>query len=198
MYLIDEILVDEEISSTHFLCDLKKCSGGCCTIPGETGAPLLSSEIPVIEQYLDIIKKNLDVRSIDMINKQGFYQEKDNELSTNCHNGKDCVFVYYEKKDKHKIAYCGIEKAYNDGKIDFKKPLSCHLFPVRAGNFGGTSLFYDKMEVCKPALKNGEKKDVKIYEMTKESLIRAFGEEWYGKYTQFLNDLENREEKICS
>lgn len=187
MYLIDKILVDEHIGTKPFLCDLNKCKGACCTIFGTSGAPLLDSEVKVIRELLDKIKPYLSERSLKYIEKHDFFQGKPGNYSTSCIKMRDCVFVYY--KDNDDIAYCAIEQAYKDGIIEYKKPISCHLFPIRVGEFGGTSLYYEKMSVCKPALKTGKEKDVKIYQMTEEALVRAFGQEWYDKYAEFLNNI---------
>lgn len=187
MYLVENILVDENIHKTNFLCDLNKCKGGCCTIYGYSGAPLLDEEIPVIQENLRIIKKYLSSESNRILKNEKFYQGEKGDYSTLCIDNRDCIFVYYE--DGSNIAFCAIEKAYNNQEINFKKPLSCHLFPIRQGDFGGKSIYYEKMDECKPALKNGKKNKVKIYEMTKESLVRAFGLEWYKSYCEFLEGL---------
>jgi hypothetical protein len=188
MYLIDNILVDENISKRHFLCDLKKCKGGCCTIKGDTGAPLLDSEITVLENIFPSVKTYLSKKSIKYIEKFGMVQGKEGDYSTQTIDGYDCVFVFY----RDDIAFCAIEQAYLDKKIDFKKPVSCHLFPVRVSDFGGTALYYEKMDVCKPALKNGKDKNVKINQMTKEAFERSFGKSWTEKYNKFVEEKENQ------
>lgn len=186
MYLIDNILVDEQISENHFLCDLNRCKGACCNVFGVSGAPLKDEEIDILFAIFDTVKPYLSEKSLQYIEKNNFYQGEPGDYSTNCINNRDCVFVTY---DSNNIAYCGIEKAYRDGKTDYKKPISCHLFPVRVGDFGGKALYYEKMSCCKTALYNGKEKDVKIYQMTKEALIRGFGKEWYDKYCNFINNL---------
>lgn len=187
MILINDVLVEEEIASTHFSCDLDKCKGSCCTFPGEFGAPVLDVEIASIEQSLNAAKEYLSERSKQYIAKHGFIKGDKGNYNTVCIDDKDCVFVYYVKD----IAFCSLEKAYKDGKTEFIKPVSCHLFPVRVGNFGGKSLYYEKISECKPALKHGAKQKIYIYESVKTALIRSFGEEWYEQYLHKLNNLQS-------
>lgn len=184
MYLIDNILVDESISDKHFLCDLSKCKGACCTIKGITGAPLLDEELEILKDIFDLVKYYLSDKSLEYIEDFGLWQGEKGDYSTQTINKHDCVFVFY----RDNIAYCAIEQAYRDKKINYKKPLSCHLFPVRVGAFGGKALYYEKMSVCSPALHNGKEKNTKIYEMTEEALIRALGQEWYDNYEIFLEN----------
>lgn len=186
MILINDVLVEEEISSTHFSCDLEKCKGACCTFPGEFGAPVLDSEVIAIERNLDAAKEYLSERSKNYIQKHGFIKGEQGNLNTVCIDDKDCVFVYYERD----IAFCAIEKAYREGLSDFQKPVSCHLFPVRVGNFGGKSLYYEKIAECKPAIKNGKKQKIRIHESVKDALVRSFGDKWYQEYLIKLENLD--------
>ncbi len=187
MYLIDNILVDEAISDVDFLCDLSKCKGACCTIKGVTGAPLLDEELEILQETFPQTKPYLSKKSLDYIENNGMWQGEKGDYSTQTINNRDCVFVFY----RGDIAFCAIEQAYRDGKIDFKKPLSCHLFPIRVGDFGGKALYYERMSVCSPALRNGKNKKVKISDMTKEALVRTLGQEWYDKYTEFVENRGN-------
>lgn len=186
MILVDDILVEDRIASTHFECDLQKCKGACCTFPGEYGAPLLDEEVDKIKEALPYAMEYLSEKSIKHIEEQGFIQGSPGEYTTTCIEKKDCVFVYYEGD----IAFCSIEKAYRDGKIDFKKPISCHLFPIRVGNFNGKYLYYEKIPECNAALIRGKEKQVKIYQSVKEALIRAYGEDWYNNYINTIGKKE--------
>ncbi len=177
MIVVDDILIDESIPNAHFLCDLKKCKGACCTFPGEYGAPLLDEEIPEIEKCVEAAKEYLSPKSLHILATEGYIQGKPGKYTTVCINHRDCVFVYYQGN----IALCALEKAYIDGKTQFRKPISCHLFPIRVGNYGGKFLYYEKIEECEPAMKNGKAQKVKLSESVKEALIRAYGEEWYSK-----------------
>ena len=175
MILIDKILVNEEIIETNFHCDLKQCKGACCTFKSEFGAPINEDEIPIIEEILPVAFEYLTKKSINVIKSKGFYEGTHGNYSTVCIDAKDCVFVFYEGE----IAKCALEKAYFDGKSKFRKPLSCHLFPIRVSDFGGEYIFYSQFSECAPALKLGDRKEIKIYQFVKDSLIRAYGENWY-------------------
>lgn len=174
---INEVLVRKEILEVPFYCDLQKCKGACCTLESEFGAPVKKEEIEKIEEILPIIKEYISQNQIDDIDESGFYEIKDDELMIRSIDNRDCVFAYYDSS----IAKCAIEKAYFDGKIDFRKPISCHLFPIRISDFGGDILRYEKFTECKPALEKGKEENLTIAEFCKDSLVRLYGEEWYNK-----------------
>ena len=172
---VEDILVRQEVKDTCFACDLEKCKGACCTLESEFGAPLAEEELKIIADILPLVKKYLPAEHVEEIQKKGFYVEKSKDLLTQTVGRKACVFVYYENG----IAKCGIEKAYNNGETDFRKPISCHLFPIRVSRFGNDVLRYEKFSECEPALENGTKIGITIAEFCKESLIRSYGQSWY-------------------
>lgn len=174
---IDGVLVSKEILKTKFTCDLEVCKGACCTMKSDFGAPLNSEEIKIIEENLSIITEYLTTNSREEIKKNGFWEKKDEELMTRSMGDEDCVFVYYEGN----IARCSIERAYNENKIDFIKPISCHLFPIRVTDFGGDVLRYEKYQDCEPALKKGEETDLSILEFCEEPIKRAYNNKFYNK-----------------
>ncbi|MCX7797216.1 MAG: DUF3109 family protein [Melioribacter sp.] len=169
---IEDVMVNSEVWETNFECDLAKCKGACCTMESKFGAPLKEEEIDIINKFLPIIKEYLPKEHINEIEKKGFWFEAHGEFMTRSLNNKACVFVSYDGD----IAKCGIEKAYRDGKIDFIKPISCHLFPIRVSNFGGYVLRFEKYSECLPALQNGNKK---ILDFCRSALERAFGKDWF-------------------
>ncbi len=173
--LIDNVVVRDEIHSQKFICDLEECKGACCTIESEFGAPLLEEEIPLIEENYAEVEKYLPENHKEAINTNGFYEEKYGELVIRSVNNKACVFVYYEND----IAKCSLEKAYSDGKSSFKKPISCHLFPIRISDFGGDVLRYEKANECIYAEKKGDEENTYVYEFCKEPLTRKYGGKWY-------------------
>lgn len=183
MFEIDDIVVDEEIINTYFSCDLLKCKGACCTFQGRFGAPVYEEEIPIIENHLDIIFEYLPERSKKIIEAEGFVEKSDGSFTTVCINHRDCVFVYYDDG----IALCAIERAYFEGKIDFRKPVTCQLFPVRAGNFGGKYIYYEKIKECNPGIKKGQKERVRLISSLKEGLTRSFGVKWYDNLLKLIN-----------
>lgn len=178
MILIDKILVDTEVANANFSCDLKQCKGACCTFPGEYGAPLQEDELWQIENSVEAAKEYLSERSLKILETEGFSTKMEGDLYTNCIDKKDCVFVFY---DENEVAKCALEKAYYDGKTKFKKPLSCHLFPIRVGSFGGKYLYYEKIKECSPGVAKGNAEGVKMVEALKEPLTRAFGKNFYDK-----------------
>ncbi|MFA5512404.1 MAG: DUF3109 family protein [Candidatus Kapaibacterium sp.] len=183
MILINDILVDEKIGVTDFACDLTKCKGACCTFPGEYGAPVLEEEIEQIINCLPHAVEYLSERSVKVLEDDGIVTETEGLFHTVCIDKKDCVFVYYEND----IALCSLEKAYTEGKTNFRKPVSCHLFPVRVANFGGKYIYYEQINECNPALAKGRTNKLKIYDSVKDALIRNFGEDWYNSYLSYLS-----------
>jgi hypothetical protein len=179
---IDEILINSEIAETHFSCELQKCKGACCTLESQYGAPLIAEEIDKINEVLPQVSGYLPEEHKDIIDEKGFYEIKHNELFIRSLNNRACVFVYYEKD----VAKCSIEKAYLDGKINFKKPISCHLFPIRVSKFGGDVLRMEHFHQCLPAIDNGIKNDIKLIDFCGESLQRLYGKQWYLKLKETI------------
>lgn len=175
-------MIRREIADTPFVCDLSKCKGACCTFESKYGAPLLESEIGKINNILDSVKKYLSDESVDHIENFGFYSKMDGELLIDSIDNKECVFVYYDGG----IAKCGIEKAFNNRETDFRKPISCHLFPIRVSDFGGDVLRYEKLNECNPALERGASENVTVAEFCEESLERHYGKKWYSEFKKAL------------
>lgn len=180
--LIDNIYVDPEIANSYFACDVEKCKGACCFMEGDFGAPLLKDEIKIIKDVLPIVKKYLPEKNVKFIEQHGYYEETDVGYSTKCIDKRECVFVYWENG----IARCAFEKAFLKGEISFRKPISCHLFPLRnyslnGALIGGDVLKYVKISECKHAVKKGEKEKIKLYEFLKPAIVRYFGHEWFSE-----------------
>ena len=175
MILIDSILLDEEIIQKHFACDLHACKGACCTVSGGEGAPLKKDEIPFIQDAIPFAMEYLNERSRIILQKNEWVGNSGDDLYIQCIDDADCVFVYREEG----IAKCALEKTFHEGKSTFRKPISCHLFPIRVRNFGGEYLSYQPFEECKPALQYGKQEGTLVIHAVKDSLIRAFGEHWY-------------------
>lgn len=153
MILIDSILMDEAIIHEHFSCDVQACKGACCTLKGGEGAPLDKREIPFIKEAIPSVLSYLDEESIQILNDESWIGGTPDEPFVQCIDDADCVFVFREKG----IAKCGLEKAFFEKQTTFRKPLSCHLFPIRIRNFGGDYLSYQPFEECKPAIEHGKK-----------------------------------------
>lgn len=179
MIMIDQTLVSDEIFEKKFVCDLSACKGACC-VAGDSGAPLTLEETSILEQEFENIKPYMRKQGIKAIEAQGtFVIDSDYEYVTPLVNGEECAFVNFDKKG---IAKCSIEMAYKDGKTDFKKPISCHLYPIRITRLKDfDALNYHHWPICKPACDCGEKLDVKVFKFLKEPLVRAYGEDYFSQ-----------------
>jgi hypothetical protein len=173
-FTIKGVLVDSDLVKVKFACDLPQCKGACCTLPSSLGAPLSKPEIRALDKLLPRVKGYLPREHALAIEENGFWESKGDTYRIRCLNRRDCVFVYYEGD----IARCGIERAYREGSIDFIKPLSCHLFPIRLTLSEGPVLRFDYYHECKPALTKGRQEDILLIDFCRDALRRAFGEEW--------------------
>lgn len=193
MIIIDDIVISDEIIQEEFICNLSACKGGCC-VDGDAGAPLAKNELKKILEVYKIIKDDLSKEALTEIKKVGPYtQEEYFGYVTPAINGGICVYGY---KDEKGIVKCLIEKAYYEGKTDFKKPISCHLYPIRETKTKEyLALNYSPREtLCAPACKLGKKEGVKVYEFLKEPLIRKFGEEFYHVLDKIAKGNFNKED----
>jgi hypothetical protein len=188
---IQDKIVSTQIFERQFVCDLNACKGACC-IEGDGGAPLTKEEIQIIEENLPQIRPFMRPEGIAAVNAFGVaYEDQDFEPATTLVEGKECAFVYF---DKTNTAKCAIEKAQREGKIDFIKPLSCHLYPIRTKQFNDyIALNYEKWDICEPACACGEKLEVPVFRFLKEPLIRAFGPEFYKELEVVARELDSEQ-----
>ena len=189
MIAIDNVLVSDQVAEAQFVCDLVKCKGGCCE-DGDAGAPLEKEELDIINNIFEIVKPYLTPEGIKWIEKYGRYQyDREFGWVTPTIEGKMCVYGF---RDERGIIKCGIEQAYRDGKIDFKKPVSCHLYPITIKQ--GKKGEYDRVNyepretLCKPACALGKKLKVPVFEFLKEPLIRKYGEGFYSALEKVAQD----------
>jgi hypothetical protein len=182
MYIIDNVYISDDIAEEFFLCDLEACKGACC-VEGESGAPLDKNETEILAKIYPLVKPYLTAKANREIKKQGFFvKDASDEYSTPTINQRECVYAFYDEK---KILKCGIEQAYLDGKIDFQKPISCHLYPIRITTLEHEeALNYQRWHICNCAIKKGSKNKLPIYQFLKEPLIRKYGEKWYNELCQ--------------
>jgi hypothetical protein len=190
MLQIDETIISLDLLDEYFVCDLATCKGNCC-IEGDDGAPLEENEVQIIEDLLPVIWNDLTDKSKAVIKEQGVsYIDSDGESVTSIVNGDECVFTYTDETGKCK---CAIEKAYREGKTDFYKPISCHLYPVRLQKYNQyIAVNYHRWNVCNCARELGEKLNVPVYKFLKEPLIRKFGKEWFEQLEIAHRELKNR------
>lgn len=192
MIQIQHTLLSDEIFEEQFICDLCKCKGECC-VEGESGAPITREEFQEIEGILPEIWNDLSPKAQEVINKQGIaYTDYDGELVTSLVNGKECVFTYF---DADGVCKCAIDNAYREGRISVRKPVSCHLYPIRLTEYRDfTAVNYHRWSICQPAVGLGKKEGVPLYRFLKEPLIRKFGEEWYNEVCEAAKLLNKKEE----
>nr|WP_321221550.1 DUF3109 family protein [uncultured Psychroserpens sp.] len=177
MFQLGKTIVSEDIIDKDFVCNLSACKGACC-IDGDAGAPLDASEIEILKDIYPKVKPFLRQEGIEAIEKQGTHITTEfGDFETPLINDADCAYVIFDDK---KTALCGIEEAYNQGEISWKKPVSCHLYPIRVKDYSEFSAVnYDKWEICDDACSLGKELQVPVYKFVKEALIRKFGEDWY-------------------
>jgi len=178
MIAIDNVLLSDELIQEEFVCDLAKCKGGCC-VDGDCGAPLTEEETTILKDIYPDIKSSLTPEYIAEIERQGTHTI-DNEYGhvTPTVNGGICV---YGITDDSGTVKCGIEKAWNEGKTQFRKPISCHLYPIRITSHPGYEAvnYEPRSSLCKPACKLGRKLKVPVYKFLKDPIIRKYGEDFY-------------------
>ncbi|TBH73990.1 DUF3109 family protein [Aquirufa nivalisilvae] len=191
MILIDDTVISEDVADEFFVCDLSKCKGACC-VEGDLGAPLEEDELAIIESIQEQIAPYLSEEGKAVIEKVGTWvKDEDGDFSTPVIEGRECVYAIYDDK---KYLKCGIEQAFFDGKIDFRKPISCHLYPIRIAKLAEyQALNYDRWSICSDACSHGKQLGVPIYKFLKEPLIRKFGEKWYSELEKEIE--ERKEEK---
>lgn len=189
MFQLGKTIVSEDLIEKDFVCNLNACKGECC-IAGEAGAPLEKEEAHILDEIYEDVKPFLRPEGIAAIDIQGkFIKTKNGDLETPLIDGAECAYVTFTDKG---IASCGIEDAYNAGKINFRKPISCHLYPVRVQNYSEfAAVNYHKWPICDDACVLGKELQVPVYKFVKDALIRKFGEDWYSELEKVANSLKN-------
>lgn len=177
MIEIGDKIVSMDVFEVLFACDYQQCKGICC-VEGDSGAPLEPGEAEMLRKYLPEVEHLLSSRAREVIAQQGVsYIDEEGDEVTSIVGGKDCVFTTYDERGN---CLCAYEKMYYEGKIDWIKPISCQLYPIRLTKYKDfTAVNYHKWSVCKCALKRGRKEGIPVYQFLKGPLIRAFGQEWY-------------------
>ncbi len=180
MLIIQEKLVSSEVITEQFLCNLEACKGACCW-EGDAGAPLEEAELGILEKYHDAIGPYISPAGQQAIEEQGKWvvDEETQKPATTLINGGPCAYMVL---DRTGTAKCGIEQAWQAGKIDFRKPISCHLYPIRVARnekTGFEALNYERWEICSAACEKGKEAQLPVFRFVKDALIRKYGEEFY-------------------
>lgn len=178
MFQIGKTIVSEDVLEKEFVCNLTACKGQCC-IDGDAGAPLGKEETVILEEIYPIIKPYLRPEGIASIEEYGTWViGEDGDYETPLVNHKECAYVIFDED----TALCGIEQAYNEGLIQWKKPISCHLYPIRIKEYSQFSAVnYNRWHICDDACVLGKELEVPVYKFLKEPLIRKYGESWYAE-----------------
>ncbi|NAS31792.1 DUF3109 family protein [Flavobacteriaceae bacterium R38] len=177
MFQLGKTIVSEELLENDFVCNLSACKGACC-VDGEAGAPLEEEETAILKEIYPKVKPFLRKEGVEVIEKEGTYVKGwDGEWETPLVNGNECAYVIFDKKG---TALCAIEEAYNQGEVDWKKPVSCHLYPIRVKQYSEfAAVNYHKWHICDDACSLGKELGVPVFKFVKQALIRKFGEDWY-------------------
>ena len=175
---IENTVVSRDILNCFFVCNLSVCKGACC-VQGDSGAPLDRDEVEMLEKVFPKIKPFLRKEGMEAICAQGTSViDSENDTVTPLIKGKECAYAFFENG----IARCAIEKAYYAGATVFRKPVSCHMYPVRIRKYKTfDAVNYDRWEICKPAVEHGEKLQMPLYRFSEEALIRKYGQEWFSR-----------------
>jgi hypothetical protein len=187
MFQLGKTIVSEDILEKDFVCNLSACKGACC-VDGDAGAPLSEEETKILAEIYPKVKPFLRKEGIEAIEKLGTSViGTDGTLETTLIDEKDCAYVIFDGQ----TALCGIEQAYNQGEVSWKKPVSCHLYPIRVKDFTEfAAVNYDRWDICDDACTLGKELQVPIYIFVKEALVRKFGEDWYSELEKVAEELK--------
>ncbi len=186
MLEIGKTIISFDVLEEEFLCDLKKCKGACC-IEGASGAPLTQKEATVIEELYDDFKGYMNEEGQRIAETEGMSMiDSDGDLVTPLLDNEACIYTYV---DEEGITKCAIEKAFREGLIDFRKPISCYLFPIRISEYARfDAVNYEQVKICADARKCGRATKLPVYKFLKEPLIEKYGEDWYNKLEFAANE----------
>lgn len=189
MILVGNAVISDDIKDRFFVCDLEACKGACC-VEGDAGAPLTDEETEILEKEYPSIAPFLTKEGKNAIEENGawvFDQENEKGTTTIEKDGA-CAYAIRDEKG---ILKCGIEQAFNEGKTGFRKPISCHLYPIRITRYDQyEALNYDRWHICDPACRLGKSLGVPIYQFLKDALIRKYGVAWYEEFLDRIAESE--------
>jgi len=186
MIQIGDKIVSRELFENHFICDLPSCHGNCCVI-GDSGAPLEEDEAVVLSNHINEIRPYLRKEALRAIDEQGSWViDDDGDKVTPLIGREECAYVVFNDG----IARCAIEQAFEEGTISFRKPVSCHLYPIRVNKMGkGIALNYHRWGICEPARIMGKKEGVPVFMFLKDPIERVYGKEFYQELELIYSEL---------
>ncbi|GGK71496.1 DUF3109 family protein [Rufibacter glacialis] len=186
MIVLQNTVLSDDLKEKFFVCNLEKCKGACC-VEGDLGAPLEQDELPILAEVYAYVKPYMSAEGVAAVEAQGLFVEEFNgDFSTTTIGNRECAYAIY---DENLTLKCAIEAAYLDGKISWKKPISCHLYPIRITKYDGfEALNYDRWEICNPACSFGQELGVPVYKFLREPLIRRYGQEWFQELEELVTN----------
>lgn len=195
MFKVRKTILSDDIATARFACDISKCKGACCVI-GNAGAPVSQKEIPVLKKAYKLVEEELRPRAREVVEQEGLIKGTNKDgYELNCTDKEECVFVVYSDEG---VAQCAIQKAYYEGRINWEKPLSCHLYPIRLKRI--LDFEYANFEyipsLCAAGCRKGEQDDIYLSDFLKEPLIRRYGKEWYDDFSRACDEVRNKEQEV--
>lgn len=186
MVKIDHVFLSDAIINADFCCNLSFCKGWCC-VNGDLGAPLLEDEVGKIEENWEAIKPYMCTEGIEVVKANGFFcHDETGNLVTPLVKGSGCAFVVFQDG----VALCAIEKAFREGKTDFRKPISCYLFPIRLQEINGcVYAYFEERSECACAKRWGKEMDMPLWKFLRMPLEMRFGKDWYEKLEKNINNM---------
>lgn len=193
MLRIEDTIFSFDVLEKKFVCDLPNCHGNCCRY-GDSGAPLAGDEKQILDEIWPVVKTYLRPEGIKTVEELGTsVVDAENDRVTPLINNEECAYTVFSGN----IYMCGIEKAWSEGKIKFRKPVSCHLFPVRIKSFSGfRAVNYEELQICSCAREKGSREGTYVYKFLREPLIRALGSGMYGELCKVAKELRKRKKII--
>ncbi|MGM0545943.1 MAG: DUF3109 family protein [Bacteroidota bacterium] len=186
MFKVQNTILSDAIATARFACDLPKCKGACCVV-GDAGAPVAEDEVSKLEEAFELLKDELHPDARKTVEKNGAVRKTQYGLELSCRDNEECVFVTYEDD----VAYCSIQKAFMEGRIEWEKPVSCHLYPIRLKKVGAIEYanFEYVNKLCAPACIKGEKENIYLSEFLEKPLTRRYGKAWYRKFEETCKEI---------
>lgn len=192
MFRVGNTILSDDIATAKFACDLPRCKGACCVV-GDAGAPVSKDEIPVLHKAFHVLRDELRPEALEVAERDGVVIGSDKKgYEISCVNNAECIFVQY---DEQEVAYCTIQKAYFEKRINWEKPLSCHLFPVRLKRIAGFDYanFEYVPKICSAACKKGKKENTYLAEFLKKPLVRRYGKKWFKQFIDSCREIREKE-----
>lgn len=197
MFQVKHTLISDDIALAKFACHLTSCLGACCVV-GDGGAPIDESEVAVLKKAYKTLKKELSTEAVNEVEVGGLIRGKDPEnLELACVGSAECVFV---TKNSAGVSLCSIQKAKYEGRFDWEKPISCHLFPIRIMPIGDLDFlnFEYVPEICSPGKKNGIETNSFLAEYLEKPLVRKYGQEWYDEFIEACRYVRSHQQKTTA